>query len=104
MKKIAGVLIGVLMMLVFASSANAKVILIDKTHSYYSDKYNFPVQYTDPTYGVTREIQSVQKIEGGIEILARAWKDGKQLGFGKDGSVEIERFKIFNPPILVDDP
>jgi len=104
MKKIAGVLIGVLMMLVFASSANAKVILIDKTHSYDSDKYNFPAQYTDPTYGITIEIQSVQKIEGGIEILARAWKDGKQLGFGKDGSVEIERFKIFNPPILVDDP
>ena len=104
MKKIAGVLIGILMMLMFASSANAKVILIDKTHSYDSDKYNFPAQYTDPTYGITIEIQSVQKIEGGIEILARAWKDGKQLGFGKDGSVEIERFKIFNPPILVDDP
>lgn len=40
----------------------------------------------------------------GIEIFARAWKDGKQLGFGKDGSVEIERFRIFNPPILVADP
>jgi hypothetical protein len=40
----------------------------------------------------------------GIEIFARAWKNGKQLGFGKDGSVEIERFRIFNPPILVSDP
>jgi len=40
----------------------------------------------------------------GIELFARAWKDGKQLGFGKDGSVDIERFRFFNPPILVDDP
>lgn len=104
MKKSVGVLLGILMMMVFASSANAEVVLIDKTYSYDSDKYNFPAQYTDPIYGVTIEIKSVQKIEGGIEILARAWKDGKQLGFGKDGSVEIERFRIFNPPILVDDP
>ena len=29
---------------------------------------------------------------------------GQQLGFGKDGSVEIERFRIFNPPVLVPDP
>ena len=27
-----------------------------------------------------------------IEILARAWKDGKPLGFGADGSVETERY------------
>lgn len=42
--------------------------------------------------------------QSGIEVFARAWKGTKQLGFGKDGSVEIERFRIFNPPILVDDP
>lgn len=40
----------------------------------------------------------------GIELFARAWKNKKQLGFGKDGSVDIERFRIYNPPILVDDP
>jgi hypothetical protein len=39
----------------------------------------------------------------GVEVFAKGWKNGKQLGFGKDGSVEIERFRIFNPPILVDD-
>jgi len=39
----------------------------------------------------------------GIELFAKAWKNGKQLGFGKDGTVEIERFRIFNPPVLVDD-
>ena len=54
------------------------------------------------------ELQSLKEInvngKGGVEIFARAWKNGKQLGFGKDGSVEIERFRIFNPPILVDDP
>jgi hypothetical protein len=41
------------------------------------------------------------RTEGGIEVFARAWKDGQQLGFGKDGSVDIERFIIPDPPILV---
>jgi hypothetical protein len=31
----------------------------------------------------------------GIEVFAQAWLDGKQLGFGKDGTVDIERFLIF---------
>ena len=51
------------------------------------------------------EILEVKVIEEGIEVLARAWGiDGDVIGFGKDGSVEIERFKIYNPPILVEDP
>jgi len=54
------------------------------------------------------EILSLEKIQvghlHGVEIYARAWKNGKPLGWGKDGSVEIERFRIFNPPVLVDDP
>ena len=50
------------------------------------------------------EIQSVTKIDGGVEVFARAWRGGEQLGFGEDGTVEIERFRIFNPPILVEDP
>ena len=37
-----------------------------------------------------------------LEVFAKAWRNKKPLGFG-DGSVEIERFRIFNPPILVDD-
>ena len=40
---------------------------------------------------------------GGIEILAQVHQDNKQLGFGKDGSVDIERFIIWNFPILVED-
>src|SRR3990167_6907639 len=53
--------------------------------------------------GTTVEVQEITKISGGIQILARAWQDGEQLGFGPDGSVEIERFKIYNPPIMVPD-
>ena len=34
-------------------------------------------------------------------MLAKVWKDGDQIGFGADGTVDIERFRIFNPPILV---
>ena len=59
--------------------------------------------YQDTTYGLTVEIQSVNKIEGGIEVFARAWKGAQQVGFGNDGTVEIERFRIFNPPVLVPD-
>ncbi len=49
------------------------------------------------------EIADVQAISGGVEVFARAWKNGKQIGFGTDGSVDIERFRIYNPPILVPD-
>ena len=60
--------------------------------------------YQDPTYGLQIKVQSISKIEGGVEVFARAWREGQQLGFGTDGSVEIERFRIFNPPVLVPDP
>ena len=49
------------------------------------------------------EIVDSQVIDGGIELFVRGWQNGKQLSFGPDGSVEIERFRIFNPPILVED-
>jgi len=49
------------------------------------------------------EIIDIQEIEGGVSVYAKAWNGKKQLGFGKDGSVEIERFNIYNPPILVSD-
>ena len=51
------------------------------------------------------EIVSTNPIEGGIEIFARAWyPDGTQIGFGKDGTIDIERFVFANPPIMVEDP
>ncbi|PIS04710.1 MAG: hypothetical protein COT81_04980, partial [Candidatus Buchananbacteria bacterium CG10_big_fil_rev_8_21_14_0_10_42_9] len=59
---------------------------------------NFPAKT-----GLRIEIQKLEKIDGGIQVLARAWKNGAPVGFGKDGTVEIERFRIFNPPILVPD-
>ena len=59
--------------------------------------------HTDKASGITMEITGIEKIEGGVQVFAKAWKDGEQLGFGEDGSVEIERFRIFNPPILVPD-
>lgn len=49
------------------------------------------------------EIVEINKIEGGVEVFARAWKNEEQIGFGIDGSVDIERFRIFNPPVLVPD-
>lgn len=50
------------------------------------------------------EIVDVNALDGGIEIFARAWKDGQQLGFGAGGTIDIERFRFWNPPVLVDDP
>lgn len=49
------------------------------------------------------EIVDSNIIEGGVEIFARAWRDGEQIGFGVDGTVDVERFRIINPPILVPD-
>ena len=66
-------------------------------------KLNFVGEHINELYGIKVEIQSLEKIEDGIEIFARAWKGGKQLGFGRDGTVDLERFHIINPPILVPD-
>ena len=49
------------------------------------------------------EIVETNIINSGIEVFARAWQDGQQIGFGADGSVDIERFRIINPPVLVPD-
>ena len=69
-------------------------------------KLNFTGAYTDSQTGIIVEIKDgiVTQIDGGIQIYARAWRGVNQLGFGKDGTVEWERFRIFSPPILVDDP
>lgn len=46
----------------------------------------------------------VQYVENVVTVLARAFNnDGSPIGFGKDGTVEIERFRIINPPTLVED-
>src|SRR3990167_11140747 len=50
------------------------------------------------------EITELKAIENGVELYARAWDAHGQIGFGKDGSVDLERFVFINPPILVNDP
>jgi len=47
------------------------------------------------------EIVRIKPTPGGVQVLARAWREGVQLGFGKDGTVDIERFNIYNPPTMV---
>jgi hypothetical protein len=51
------------------------------------------------------EITEVNTIEEGLEIFARVWDSNDiQIGFGVDGTVDIERFVLINPPVLVEDP
>ena len=50
------------------------------------------------------EIVSMKSIPEGVEVLARAWGENGQIGFGRDGSIDIERFRFINPPVLIDDP
>lgn len=52
---------------------------------------------------LTIKVNDVEKIEGGIAVFVQAWNGAEQIGFG-DGTIDIERFRIFNPPILVPDP
>ena len=59
--------------------------------------------FVDSKRDLTIEITYLKEIEGGIEILARSWQHEQQVGFDKDGSVDLERFRIYNPPILVPD-
>ena len=67
-------------------------------------KIDFRGEYTSPEYGVRIDIISVKIIQEGIEVMAKAWMGVKQVGFGRNGTAEIERFLIYNPPVLVDDP
>ena len=61
------------------------------------------VTFADVTY--TIEITDTQKVPDGVAVFARVWDEkGNQIGFGVDGTVDIERFIIINPPIMVDDP
>lgn len=49
------------------------------------------------------EIIETNQIEDGVSLYIRAWKNGDPVGFGEDGTIEIERVRIFNPPVLVFD-
>lgn len=61
------------------------------------------VKYSGADYDI--EIVDTQYVDGHVEVFARAWNpDGTQIGFGVDGTVDIERFIMENPPVLVEDP
>lgn len=49
------------------------------------------------------EVGELREIDNGVETLVRAWdrNTGEPIGFGADGSVEIERFRFFTPAIRV---
>ena len=65
-------------------------------------KLNYIARTARTDYDI--EIIGMDPIEGGIQVFARAWnKNGEQIGFGTDGTVDLERFRFFNPPILVPD-
>jgi RHS repeat-associated protein len=94
----------------FSEAKNAKVAkqLYNKS---YKEKANIkgkelakivtPIKASLPNFDVEVEIQKVEEIEDGVQVFVRGWRNGSPLGFGADGSVEIERIKIINPPILV---
>ena len=48
------------------------------------------------------EVTSVKEKDYGVEVCLRAWKGDKQIGFSKDGSVDIERFRFFNKDLIKD--
>lgn len=47
----------------------------------------------------------IEDVPGGFSVLARAWGPGnKQIGFGRKGDVDLERFMIIGLPLLIEDP
>lgn len=54
--------------------------------------------------GLRYEIVKVNTFGRGVEIFARAWLNGKQLGLGFDGTTDMERFQIHEPTGLISDP
>src|SRR3990167_2707071 len=59
------------------------------------------VKFSGADYDI--EIIGMNPIKGGVEVFAKAWDQNGQIGFGVDGTIDIERFVIINPPILVTD-
>ena len=59
------------------------------------------IKFSGADYDI--EIIATNFISGGVEVFARVWDADGQIGFGKSGEVDIERFVFINPPILVED-
>lgn len=76
------------------------IYIKDDEFSYLNDTVSSKAKGKDK---IKIEIVDIEAIDGGVQVFARVWEKGKQIGFGKDGTVDVERFRIFNPPILVAD-
>lgn len=50
------------------------------------------------------EVLDIAEIENGIKVTVRGWENGEQIGFGKDGTVDKETYRIIDPRILAKDP
>lgn len=60
--------------------------------------------HTEGRTRIKTDIQLITKFgDNGLEVLARAWKGTKRYGFGRDGRVDIERFRIINPALSIPD-
>lgn len=54
--------------------------------------------------GLEIDFKSIEKTaNGGVVVYVSATKNGKSVGFGKDGTVEIEKITIIDPPYMVKD-
>lgn len=49
------------------------------------------------------EIVDFKQDKNVVEVFARVFQGKKQIGFGKEGDIDVERFVFVNPPLLVDD-
>lgn len=68
-----------------------KICNIIKNKRYISNKYGLSFEVMNKPKLTNTKLGSV-----GFEIYVKAWKDGKQIGFGADGTVEIERIRVYN--------
>lgn len=60
------------------------------------------VQFQGKSFDI--EVEDITTQGKRLECYARAWENGKQVGFGSKGDVDLERFIVINPPTLVKDP
>lgn len=53
--------------------------------------------------GYDIEVVQIVPFDKGVEVYIRAWTPEGQIGFGPDGSVDIEKVRIIDPSLLVPD-
>lgn len=73
-----------------------------KQERFLAFKNDLPITVNNGAYRF--RILDIQRIDGGVAVFMRAFKDNVQIGFGDDGTVDIERVRVMNPAVLVRDP